>query len=529
MRVAGWKVEFAGEASESEKMVIADHLLKNQKCAKVIKKGRHRIVERILAEGVDIHAKTNYLHNLRAKFRRFLRPCKSQLEFCVLRELDKAGVRSLEPLAWAEESRIFGPSVLYTRTLEDSKTLEELWKTSWRILDSQSRQRICRNFGILLAQTHECGLLHPDPHPGNILVLGDSLDLRIIDLHNPIRLGNITKAQRTLDIARWAQWGSLRLETIELARILGNYLIRSGFDEFQTWWIAISRKSLELQKRFWARQEPLCLHSGHRRFSMLNGQGKTGVALAGYDHLVKKFWDVFSSQGTPRHPLPVIKSSPSSQVYKTTAEGIRIVIKVIPHKKRLKEKLASFFGANPAKRQWYWSNALRLRLLQTPKALGWYHDSYSGCSFFLAEELSGALQLDQWLNDQGGKLLPKRAMIRKLAKSVRILHQRGIYNRDMKAANVMVDSQNEINWVDLGGMGHLIKTDSMRSSKDLSRLAGSFWDSPHITHSDRLRFLKGFLTANQYSSNGWKRHWLLIQDLSSQRIRARIKAGRPLG
>lgn len=528
-QVSGWKVEFAPGASELERAVIADHLGKKEQAARVIKKGNHRIVERILLENVDLHAKTNYLHNMRARLRRFLRPSKAQLEFSVLRELGNAGVKSLEPLAWAEKAPLFGESVLYTRTLGDSETLEEFWKKSWTTMDPKSKHKICKHFSILLAQMHRSGLFHPDPHPGNILVMSHSLDLRIIDLHNPIRKRNPTITHRKMDISGWAQWGNLRLETRDLVRILKHYLSASQLGDFKFWWNSIASLALARQSRFWARQEPLCLHSGHRRFTRIRGNGKSGIALAEYGPMVAKVSEFFSNRGIPQTPMPVLKSSPSSQVYQTPCEGKGIIIKVIPRKKGLKGFILRLLGNDPAKRQWYWSNALRLRLLPTPRILGWYYDSKSKRSFVLAEELAGALQLDRWLEHTGENLFLKRSMIRKMANAVRTLHQRGIYNRDMKAANVMVDSQMGIHWVDLGGMGHLATTDILRRFKDLARLAGSFWASPRISHSDRLRFLKSYLCSKEVRAGNWKRRWKFIEARALERIQVRVKAGRALG
>lgn len=528
-QVPGWKVEFAPGVSDLEKSVIGDHLLKKVQDSRVIKKGKHRIVERIMWKGVDLHAKTNYLHNLRARLRRFLRPSKSQLEYSVLRDLGNIGVKSLEPVAWAETPQLFGESVLYTRTLGDSETLEDFWKKSWRTLEPKAKREICNNFATLLAQLHSGGLFHPDPHPGNILVMGHSWELRIIDLHNPIRKKNPTMEDRKKDISGWTQWGSLRLETCDLARILRHYLRVSGLGKFKHWWISISNLAFVRQKQFWAKQEPLCLKSSHRRFTRIRGNEKTGIALAEFSSLVGNVAGFFSTKGEPNPTLKVLKSSPSSQVYQALWMGKGIIIKVIPIKKGLKGFLSRLTGSDSGKRQWYWSNVLRLRLLPTPRILGWYFDSVSRCSYVIAEEIQGGHQLDQWLEGTGNNPDPKRVMIRRLAKSIRILHQRGIFNRDMKAANIMVDGLNEIQWVDLGGMGHLMENGNARRLKDLARLAGSFWESPHITNTDRLRFLKTYLGPYWVTSEGWKNHWKIMEKRASERIRARVKAGRALG
>ena len=58
-QVSGWKVEYGPTASDLEKALILDHLVKKEQSTKIIKIGKHRIVERVVLQDIDIHAKTN--------------------------------------------------------------------------------------------------------------------------------------------------------------------------------------------------------------------------------------------------------------------------------------------------------------------------------------------------------------------------------------------------------------------------------------------------------------------------------------
>lgn len=528
-QVSGWKVEFAPGATTAERQLICEHFQQKIPDCLVIKKGHHRKVERVCQAGADIYAKTNFLHNFRAKLRRLFRPCKSKMEFKVLLELYHKGINSLIPLAWAEKSQSFGESILYTRTRDGSLTLEDYWQSSWNRTSNQEKSKVACNWASLMAQLHRNGLFHPDPHPGNILIIKESHELLVIDIHHPTRIRNPTIQHRKDDLAAWAMWANLRISIADLAMFLKYYVQITSIRDFKKCWTEISDLAASRQNRFWARHETNIIKGNHRRFAKIRSKGLSGHSLGTFIPAAIEIAQNLRLQSTFRDNLVTIKSSPSSKVYRTEWQGNGIIIKVIPWKTDLLSSLKRFLGFHPAKAQWFWANALRLRMLPTPKIFAWFMDHTTRQSIILTEDLVTAKQLDHWLEINCNNPNGIKAGVRDLARSVKTLHQRGVFNRDMKAANIMIDEKGDQYWVDLGGMGHLWVQKNARRMKDLARLAGSFWKNPHLTNQDRMRFLKTYLPRNEWNLKRYKTTWKLIDYHALERITSRKATGRPLG
>ena len=67
-----------------------------------------------------------------------------------------------------------------------------------------------------------------------------------------------------------------------------------------------------------------------------------------------------------------------------------------------------------------------------------------------------------------------------------------------------------------------------RRQKDLARLLASFLESPQISRTDRLRFLRLYLNWNLLGKRGWKDWWRAIADYSAKKVKRNLARGRPL-
>ncbi len=528
-QISDWKVEFSPEVSPGERELIYNHFQGKNEPSLIVKKGHHRCVERISQTGVDIYAKTNYLHNLRARLRRLFRPSKSKMEFHALLGLKTIGLPSLIPLAWAENSQRFGESILFTRGIKGSITMEAYWQSFWGLANKKDKNKIARNWAKLIANMHGFGHFHPDPHPGNLLVLEDSLELLVIDIHQPARRRSPSLQNRMEDLAAWSMWANLRIGRLDLARFLKYYLQLAKLRGLKKWWIEISKLTTLKQQRFWVRHESNILQGSHRRFVKINSHGIVGQALGTFTSSAMEIATQLRLQGSFKDHLSTIKCSHSSIVYRTNWQGISYIIKIMPWKTTIISSLKRFFNLNPAKNQWFWSNALLLRLLPTPKSFAWFNDRMTRQSVIITQDLVEAKQIDHWLEMHRNNPLLIQGGVKVLAQTIRTLHQRGVYNRDMKAANIMIDQHGKIFWVDLGGMGHLNFQKDERKIKDIARLAGSFWQNRNLSNQDRLRFLKSYLPRNEWASKRYKATWNLIESHALLRISARKAKGRVLG
>jgi hypothetical protein len=82
--------------------------------------------------------------------------------------------------------------------------------------------------------------------------------------------------------------------------------------------------------------------------------------------------------------------------------------------------------------------------------------------------------------------------------------------------------------VDLVGVRAHFYLSKKRKMQNLARLNASFLQTPHITLTDRVRFLRQYLrwgTEGPFEWHGW---WRNIAKLTDQKIAKNLKSGRPL-
>lgn len=126
-------------------------------------------------------------------------------------------------------------------------------------------------------------------------------------------------------------------------------------------------------------------------------------------------------------------------------------------------------------------------------------------STLVLEFIPNAIDLDQYLINNffaANKLYPeKRALLNKLALDLSKMHRSGVYNRDMKIENIVLDPCSvTIYHIDLDGIsspGYVFKR---LRTHNLAQLAASI--AKPISCTDRARFLKVY--CNSISSKRFK-------------------------
>jgi tRNA A-37 threonylcarbamoyl transferase component Bud32 len=473
-----------------------------------------------------------------------------------------------------ETTALAGPraSYLLTRTLPDTVPLNAFlddfppWDPQRR---ARFRQRLAKALGGLLAQIHDAGLTHDDLHPGNILLRlgGDDVpQLFLIDLH-ATRLGpplSWPAARDNLVILN--RWFALRCERSDRLRFWKAYqAARCGAvpggsrpDPFteRTVVADLERRTLRSNLRFWRDHDRQCF-GGNRHFSEIRSGNISGYAVIGLDGALRPLLD------DPDSPFldpgaRLLKNSRSSAVVEfdlATADGpCRVVYKRFAAGGGF-DPLAALVRPTPALRSYVLGHSLRLRCLPTPRPLAvWhrYHRRLVAEGYLLTEKIPDAVDLRTFVERlaAAGERTRLRCLIDQVARLVRLLHQRHLSHRDLKAPNLLISpvpavitsrgiaplggkavggGVDQVWFIDLVGVRRHGKLGRRRRVQNLTRLHASFLDHPGVTRTDKLRFLRTYLIWGVRGRHGWKRWWHQVEEATRAKVQRNLRNGRPLG
>ena len=122
----------------------------------------------------------------------------------------------------------------------------------------------------------------------------------------------------------------------------------------------------------------------------------------------------------------------------------------------------------------------------------------------------------------------------RLARIIRQMHDRGVSHRDLKAPNIMLQyaltepTQATPVLIDLVGVrASSAAVPFARRAKELARLNASFLHRPHITRTERLRFLLAYLRAGVWEMD-WKKWWRAVSSATLAKVEKNRRAKREL-
>ncbi len=546
--------------------------------AQVVKEGPHRTVYRVVLPGLDFFLKHYPVSDSRARLRSLVRPSKARREYDRTRGVIARGVPTVEPLAVGES---LGPgpaaSYLLTRTLPDAVPLNAFldnppgWGPRRR---ARFRQRLAGALGRLLAHMHDAGVSHDDLHPGNILLRLEADDLPrlyLIDLH-AVRLGPPLPWPEARDnLVILNRWFALRSERGDRLRFWqayraartaeGRAALPGGRrpDPFTRAALIrdLERRTLRSNLRFWRAHDRNCLGLS-RHFRRIRSGKVAGYAVADLDpDALAPFLDAPDAP-FDRPGVCVLKDSTRSSVVEfdlaTPSGPCRVVYKRFAVGRGL-DPLAALVRPTPALRSYLFGHALRLRCLPTPRPLAVWHRYRCGLpceGYLLTEKVPDAVHLRTFVDRLAGpgQLLRLRRLINQVGRLVRLLHDRHLSHRDLKAPNLLVSpvpsvvtsrgiaplrgeapggGTDQVWFIDLVGVWRHGKLRRQRRVQNLARLHASFLDHPGVTRTDKLRFLRAYLTWGLRGRYGWKRWWLQVEEATRAKVRRNLRNGRPLG
>lgn len=528
----------------------------------VVKTGPHRVVYRVDLPQGAVFVKHFLVPGLRAKVRQWVRRGKGRNEGRRTRYLAAIGVPTITPIALGEQRKrkLLLENYLITHAIPETVPLDEFVERSlprWPAArQARVRHKLATALALLTARLHDAGYVHQDFHPGNILVRMDRDDeprLAMIDL-DALRASfplGWPEAQHNLALLNHYFW--LRSNRTDRFRFLKTYLNARGAAHPRPRGFAsdIENATRSWAERLWKRWGRRC--RGSNKYFRTDSGGECR-AVASRDLDPAEVRALLDDPDAPfrRDGTVILKDSRTTTVadleMNVGGRPRRVIYKRF-NTRRWFDPFLTFFRPTGAWKSWQAGQHLLSRAIPTPqnlayiarrrpfgRSLFWYlpHETY-----LITIKEEDAVTLGEYVR----RVLPaidpaaRRAQVRRLtltlARLLRILHERSISDRDLKAANLLLIGDPEgpsprLTIIDLEGVRLIHPLPSHRRIQNLARLSLSLDGVCGRTRTDSLRFLRAYLPGGLSPRDDWKWLWRAVVARSRDKEERNRRLGRRL-
>jgi tRNA A-37 threonylcarbamoyl transferase component Bud32 len=233
--------------------------------------------------------------------------------------------------------------------------------------------------------------------------------------------------------------------------------------------------------------------------------------------------------GTDAKLLKASRSATVCVLLVPTPAGPRAMVYKRFHVTHRSDYFAAMFRPPPALRSWKNGHAFIDRHLPTPRPWLVVHRKRAGVpgvGYLLCDLVPESRHLHDAVREADPN--QKRRLIDVLARWVRLMHDRGVSHRDLKAANILVTASGECQFIDLVGVRTSRRVSVDHRVRDLGRLNASFVGSPYTSRADRLPFLRTYLNWALKGPGDWKDWWRRVAAATEAKVRRNERSGRPL-
>ena len=481
----------------------------------VVKQNLQRTVYRFNSTEGPVYAKLLRVNTPRSRIRDWFRGPKARLEAERLLRLRALGIAVPELLGWGRGP---GASAILTREVSNAVPLEMVVSSP---ISAEDRRDLAVELGLFFGHLHSVGIIHPDPHPGNLLL--DSGHLVLLDTH-AVQFDQVNKELANLVLMN--RWFQSRATASDRARFWLAYrdthTVPLAMDDISCRRL-VESCTHESNLRFWQQRRKRYIGS-NRQFQPLKAGQWQGFKVTDVSHeLLAQLSPNPLAPFAPGTPYPRLKDGPSSTVV-LLPNGV--LLKRFRIKKR-STLLKNMIRPSSAMRSWINGHSLLDRGVATSRPLLLLEQrlwGVTGEAVLAFEYLAGATELKPAL--LAADEVRRVELIDMLALLLRRMHHVGVSHRDLKASNILVASAGNPVLIDLVGVSLGTMVPRAIRQRDLSRLAASFMDVPSIQHNHRFRFLRTYLGPSHWE--GWKVWWKQIVVLLNLKRRKNDQSGRPL-
>jgi tRNA A-37 threonylcarbamoyl transferase component Bud32 len=419
---------------------------------RVVKESPVKRVSVHSAEGVDYYVK-RYRHSqvLFRPLKFYFKPSQARQEWQLAQVLVSRHIPVVKHVAHGERWNWSGlqESVLITEGFS-GKPLDEAPRVDPKaVLD-------------LVGQMHAQGVLQQDLHPGNILVSNDGLHICLVDIHGTIVKDKLGDEQRKQNLAFLRIF--VRLPVPEPVALL----------------------SERMRRDYYWRRSQRCYRHNREFFPRKYGRLVWQVRLPWLSPQAEAVMQ--DPDGFLAHRCHLLKPGRSS----TVGQQSGLVLKRF-NLRKITSVFKDLFRRSRAQRAFRKAYHLELAGLRTARpvaAADWRRGWILYRSYYLMEEIPGAVDLRQW---SGGN----RAVIGEVALLLARLHEEGFTHRDLKETNIVIDQDAKPALLDLEGLSYQGVISVQRAAADLARLARGVAGLPQYAWTDRICFLHHYCKARK--------------------------------
>lgn len=534
--------------------------------ARLMKRNSERDVWRVAAGGRLFFAKIYHPpRRWSARIKLRFRGITALREWTVGVYAARHGIAAVRPVAasWPAGGAAPGPAVLVTEAVPEAVPLDEHWLRIRH--DRAAALDLVEAVARLIARAHQCGFRHNDMHPGNILVRpnGGKREIFFVDLQT-VRVGRPVGFRAVVaNLAQLNQWFRRHATRTQLRRFLRFYLAyRDRFAQAgplaknlaipPSELIAeLSREADRHAARLWAKRDRRAARDGRYFTRLRPASGWRGLALLCCKHpppaataslltFTKADWAAWL-----RDPLrwvdpsrqQILKDSHTSTVALAELPAGPRPVKVIvkrPLARNPWKRLGQWLGRSRNMRSWRVAHMLLNRNLPVATPLAVVERYVAGLirvdSISLTEYVPDAVDLEAFLTrdvaalDAATRRRVKDRLIEAVVGLVRDFHARGFVHRDFKAPNLLVawrppyEGRPSLTFIDMDGIRHVRRVRPAAEARALARLCASLLNCPACTATDRLRFLKRWMTAPGRTAKDWKLQWAAVARLVAAKL-----------
>ena len=499
---------------------------------RVVKQNLQRTISIAVTPTGSVYVKECRANTPRAWLRELVRPAKARLEFENARRLAELGIPAIEPIAWGSKSRWRPGESTLVSVAHRGVPFLELIETPG--LSPARRRQSARSLARFLARLHDAGVAHPDPHPGNFLAEhhGDALRFVLTDLH-AVRFGSpLSWSESRANLTLLNRYFQLRATRTDRLRFWKAYFahrrtLGGDADELAR---DLERVTADSNCRFWANRRGRYT-GNNREFHKVRGPAASGYAVRELPTAVLGEWLADPDRLFTQPGIRLLKDSRTSTVAETIIHVDGVSRPVIGKRFRIKGRLGlvkNLFRTSPGLRSWLSGNGLRDRDLPTARPLAYFQRRRFGLpaeGYIIFDKVPDATELAGSICRSDAPALADR-----LGRLMRQMHDRQVSHRDLKAPNILLTGTGaDPVLIDLVGVvaGRMVST--KQRVRDLARLNASFIASTTVTRSDRLRFLRTYLSWGLHGQGDWKTWWKAVDRATRVKQAKNARTGRPIG